>query len=38
MMFGYFVIAFIVLVGPLSYFYGKDSRLDEHNRTRRYSG
>jgi hypothetical protein len=23
---GYFVIAFIVLVGPLAYFYGVDSR------------
>ena len=37
-MFGYFLIAFIVLLGPLSYFYGKDSRVDEHGRTRRDFG
>ena len=29
-MFAYFVLAFIVLVGPLAYLYGKDSRIDEH--------
>ena len=37
-MFGYFLIAFIVLLVPLSYFYGKDSRVDEHGRTRRDVG
>jgi hypothetical protein len=31
-MFGYFVIAFILLVGPLAYLAGKDSRVDEHDR------
>jgi hypothetical protein len=28
-MFGYIVIAFILLVGPLAVFYGADSRTDE---------
>jgi hypothetical protein len=28
-MFGYIVIALIVLVGPLAYFFGVDSRIDE---------
>ena len=28
-MFGYFLIAFIVLVGPLAYLAGVDSRIDE---------
>ena len=37
-MFAYFVLAFIVLVGPLAYLYGKDSRIDERDRTRRYFG
>jgi hypothetical protein len=31
-MFGYFLIAFIVLVGPLAYWAGKDSRIDEVGR------
>jgi hypothetical protein len=38
MMFGYFLIAFIVLVGPLAYLAGKDSRIDEHTRRSRYLG
>jgi hypothetical protein len=37
-MFAYFVIAFIVLVGPLAYLAGKDSRIDEHTQRRRYLG
>jgi hypothetical protein len=36
MMFGYFLIAFILLVGPLAYVAGKDSRIDENDRLRRY--
>jgi hypothetical protein len=38
MMFGYFLIAMIVLVGPLAYLAGKDSRIDEHSRRSRYLG
>jgi hypothetical protein len=38
MMFGYFLIALIVLVGPLAYLAGKDSRIDENARLRRYRG
>ena len=37
-MFMYFVIAFIVLVGPLAYLAGKDSRIDEKTHRRRYLG
>ena len=38
MMFVYFVLAFIVLVGPLAYLAGKDSRIDENARRHRYFG
>ena len=38
MMFGYVLIALIVLVGPLAYLAGKDSRIDEHSRRGRYLG
>jgi hypothetical protein len=38
MMFGWFLIAFIVLVGPLAYLAGKDSRIDEHSRRGRFLG
>jgi hypothetical protein len=31
-MFGYFLIAFLVLVGPLAYAAGVDSRIDETSR------
>jgi hypothetical protein len=37
-MFGYILISFILIVGPLAYFAGKDSRLDESSRLRRYHG
>jgi len=37
-MFGYFLIAFILLVGPLAYLAGTDSRIDENERRRRYLG
>jgi hypothetical protein len=36
--FGYVLIAFLVLVGPLSYFAGVDSRIDDASRRRRYRG
>jgi hypothetical protein len=36
--FGYFLIAFFLLVGPLSYFAGVDSRIDEASRRHRYRG
>jgi hypothetical protein len=38
MMFAYFLIAFIVLVGPLAVLAGKDSRVDEKDRLRHYLG
>ncbi len=38
MMFAYFLIAFIVLVGPLAYLAGVDSRVDENERQRHYLG
>jgi hypothetical protein len=38
MMFAYFLIAFIVLVGPLAYLAGKDSRIDENTRRSRFLG
>jgi hypothetical protein len=38
MMFGYVLIAFILLVGPLAYLAGTDSRIDENERRRRYLG
>ena len=34
-MFGYVLIAFLVLVGPLAYVAGVDSRIDEKSRRRR---
>jgi hypothetical protein len=37
-MFGYFLIAFLLIVGPLAYAFGVDSRLDERSRRDRYSG
>jgi hypothetical protein len=36
--FGYFLIGLLVLVGPLAYFAGADSRLDEVTRRRRSLG
>ena len=36
--FGYVLIAFIVIVGPLAYAYGVDSRVDDRARRDRYSG
>jgi hypothetical protein len=38
MMFVYFLIAFLVLVGPLAYLAGSDSRIDENSRLRSYHG
>ena len=35
-MFGYIIIAFLLIVGPLAYFAGADSRIDEKSRRRRY--
>ena len=37
-MFGLILIALIVLLVPLAYFAGADSRVDEVARRRRYSG
>ena len=37
-MFGYLLITLLLLVGPLAYFAGADSRVDERSRERRYSG
>jgi hypothetical protein len=36
--FGYFLIAFIVIVGPLAYAYGVDSRIDDRARRDRFPG
>jgi len=36
-MFGYVLIVFLVIVGPLAYFAGVDSRIDEKSRQRRYT-
>ncbi len=36
-MFGYVLIAFLVLVGPLAYVAGVDSRIDEKSRRRRFT-
>jgi hypothetical protein len=36
--FGYVVIVFLLVVGPLAYFFGVDSRLDEVERRNRYQG
>jgi hypothetical protein len=38
MMFAYFLIAFLVLVGPLAYLAGKDSRIDEKTHRSRFLG
>jgi hypothetical protein len=38
MVFAYFLIAFILLVGPLAVMAGKDSRVDENDRLRHYLG
>jgi hypothetical protein len=38
MMFAYFLIAFVVLVGPLAVMAGRDSRMDENERLRHYRG
>jgi hypothetical protein len=37
-MFGYVLITLLVIVGPLAYLAGVDSRLDERSRERRLSG
>jgi hypothetical protein len=37
-MFGYVFIMLLVIVGPLAYLAGVDSRLDEKSRERRFSG
>jgi hypothetical protein len=37
-MFGYVLIAFIVIVGPLAILAGVDSRIDEKIRQQRFSG
>ena len=34
-MFGYVLIVFVVIVGPLAYFAGADSRIDEKSPRRR---
>jgi hypothetical protein len=36
--FGYVLISLLVIVGPLAYFAGADSRIDEHERQRHFSG
>ena len=38
MMFSYFVIAFVLLIGPLAVVAGRDSRIDENERLRHYHG
>jgi len=37
-MFGYILITLLVIVGPLAYLAGADSRIDENTRSRRFSG
>jgi hypothetical protein len=37
-MFGYILITLLVIVGPLAYYAGVDSRIDENTRSRRFSG
>ncbi|MBA3400374.1 MAG: hypothetical protein H0U05_00145 [Actinobacteria bacterium] len=37
-MFGYVLIVLLVIVGPLAYFAGVDSRIDEKSRRRRFTG
>jgi hypothetical protein len=36
--FGYILIAFLLVVGPLAYVAGADSRIDEKSRQRRFPG
>ena len=36
-MFGYVLILLLVIVGPLAYFAGVDSRIDEKSARRRYT-
>jgi hypothetical protein len=36
-MFGYVLIMLLVIVGPLAYLAGVDSRIDERSRERRFS-
>jgi hypothetical protein len=38
LVFGYVVIVFLLLVGPLAYYVGVDSRVDEVERRHRYLG
>jgi hypothetical protein len=35
-MFAYILITLLVIAGPLAYVAGRDSRVDEHSRRRRY--
>jgi hypothetical protein len=37
-MFGYILVTLLVIVGPLAYIAGIDSRIDEHSRDHRHSG
>jgi hypothetical protein len=37
-MFGYVLITLLLIVGPLAYLAGVDSRIDEKSRERRLSG
>jgi hypothetical protein len=37
-MFGYILITLLLIVGPLAYLAGADSRIDEKLRERRFSG
>jgi hypothetical protein len=37
-MFGYVLITLLVIVGPLAYLAGVDSRIDERSHDRRFSG
>jgi hypothetical protein len=37
-MFGYILITLLVIVGPLAYLAGVDSRIDENAHSRRFSG
>ena len=37
-MFGFFLVVAIVLLAPIAYFAGADSRVDEVERRRRYNG
>jgi hypothetical protein len=37
-MFGYILITLLLIVGPLAYLAGADSRIDEKSRRRRFPG